>query len=117
MKTKKIRKYLIVLMAVIMVASFAVIPTSANCVDFQGGHGDGVYQTGSDYLYSAWGYAYCPNSPYWCYVYTTCGNSWDSGDPLGWDNDTARAAVDQGYDTKIEADAQSITNAAEGCHC
>lgn len=115
MKFKNIKKYLVILMAVAIVASFAVIPVSA-CT-YEGGHGDGVYQTGSDYLYSAWGYAYCADSPYWCYIYTTCGNSWDSGDPFGWDNDTARAWVDQGFDTKMEADAQSITNAAEGCYC
>ena len=113
---KKIRKYLIILMAVVLVATFAAITVDA-CT-LQGGVSDGFYpQGGGFYAYGAETWAYCADSPYWCYVYTTAGNSWDSGDPGGWDNDTARASVYQSGILQEEFQYYFITDAGYGCYC
>ncbi len=113
---KKLRKCLVVLFAVAIVASLAVIPVSAR--PLQGGVSDGrIYQGDDYYAYYAEAWAYCSDSPYWCYVYTTAGNSWDSGDPFGWDNDTARASVYEAGIPKDEISSYYITDGDYGCHC
>ena len=118
MMFKKIRKYLIILMAVAIVASFSVIQMGA-CPYLEHGHGeDWAPCGGTDYLYWAWGYAYCPYSPYYTNLYTPVGNSYDSGDPGGWDNDTAQSSVSYGCDTAYEASSiHYYESTNEGCHC
>gem|GEM_PF-1255618 len=68
MMYKKIRKYLIVLMAVLMAASFAVIPTSASMSSAcNGGGGTNTYGSGPNSYKIVTSWAECYVSPYGCW--------------------------------------------------
>ena len=111
---KKIRKYLIILMAVVLVATFAAI--SVDACTLQGGVSDGrISQGGGYYAYYAEAWAYCADSPYWCYVNTTAGYSWDEGDP-GMGDDTARASVYQSGIPENQLSSYYIISGDYGCH-
>lgn len=64
MKFKNIKKYLVILMAVVLVASFAAIPTSAAVT----GNGfDYSVANGSGWEHDTW--VYCDgDEPHYCYV-------------------------------------------------
>ena len=112
---KRIRKFLVILFAVAIVASIAVIPTSA--CPLEGDYSDDEFYQGNDiWAYGAEAWAYCPDSPYWCYLNTTAGYDWAGGDP-GMSGGTARASVYVSGLDYWEAVAHDIIDAGYGCHC
>ena len=113
---KKFQKLLVVLLAVVLVAAFATIPV--NACPLEGDYSDDVFpQPNGKWAYGAEAWAYCPDSPYWCYVDTTAGYDWAGGDP-GMGGGTARANVYvSGFDSYAEAAANYMYSAGYGCHC
>ncbi|HNX13412.1 MAG TPA: hypothetical protein PK854_00635 [Oscillospiraceae bacterium] len=111
---KKIRKYLIVLMAVLMVASLAVIPMSAVC-SIDGDYDQDEYQQPDGFwVYAANGWAYYSDSPFSCCLTTTAGTSWGYGEPGGT---LARAQVYVSGLTYQDALAHDVTNFTYSCFC
>lgn len=91
---KKMRKYLIVLMAVVMVASIAVIPTAAIYGDVNGDDpSEGVYQSGGYWLKQVHTYAIEDTYAFytWARVYYPGGGSCD------YDSDNHSAGSRIGY--------------------
>ena len=110
---KKIRKYLIILMAVVMVASIAVITVDACTLD--GAYNQDEYpQGGNLWAYAADGWSYCDDSPFSCCLTTTAGTSWGYGDPGGT---LARAFVYVDGISEQQAYAHDVTSFTKSCFC
>ena len=112
---KKFQKLLVVLFAVAIVVSIAVVPVNACTLDGDGT--DGIYpEFGGYYTYAADAWAYCSDSPFWCYVYSTAGYDWQGGDAAMGDG-TARAYVAIHGLSYAAASSYTLIDYGFGCHC
>jgi len=110
---KKLKKLLVVLFAVALVASFAFIPVNACTLD--GDYSQFEYeQSENNWVYAADGWSYCDDSPFSCCLTTTAGTSWGYGDPGGT---LARAFVYVSGLSRQQAFDHDVTNFEIFCHC
>ncbi len=110
---KKFQKLLVVLFAVVLVASFAVIPVSACTLD--GDYNQDEYQQpDGKWVYAADEWSYCDDSPFSCRLETTAGKSWGYGDPGGT---LARAFIYVSGLTEQQAFDHDVTSFDIYCHC